>query len=71
MRNLILLCTASFFSFAVPAQSPEDLKLVRAAVESFVNDFNNGGFPNASTYATTDWIHINPIGGMTRGRENV
>ncbi len=32
---------------------------------------SRGDFKNAPTYTTDDWVHINPGGGITRGRDNV
>jgi len=45
--------------------------LVREVVKSFVTDYNNGDFKNAPSYTTDDWVHINPGGGLTRGRDEV
>jgi uncharacterized protein (TIGR02246 family) len=53
------------------AQSAKDEQLVQAVVKSFVDDYNNGDFKNAPVYTTNDWVHINPGGGITRGREDV
>lgn len=44
---------------------------VRAVVLAFQADFNNGRFPRAASYTTADWQHVNPGGGLTKGREQV
>lgn len=41
---------------------------VRAAVEAFHRAFDDG-FTQAADYATDDWYHVNPNGGVARGRE--
>jgi uncharacterized protein (TIGR02246 family) len=46
-------------------------KLVKDVVVAFQGDFNDGGFKNAEFYTTRDWIHINPGGGVAKGREVV
>ena len=71
MKIFLLLCLATFLSFVSMGQSSRDEQLVREVVKSFVNDYNNGDFKNASLYTTNDWVHINPGGGITRGREDV
>jgi uncharacterized protein (TIGR02246 family) len=71
MKSILLLPTMSFLFFLSKAQSSKDEQLTREVVKSFVNDYNNGDFKNASFYTTTDWVHINPGGGITRGREDV
>lgn len=71
MKALLLLSAAFFLSFIGIAQSAKDEKLVQEVVRSFINDYNNGDFKNASFYTTNDWVHINPGGGITRGREDV
>jgi len=49
----------------------DDEQLVREVVSAFVADYNNGDFKNAPIYTTDDWVHINPGGGITRGRDKV
>jgi len=53
------------------ARGSDDEPLVRDVVKSFVADYNNGDFKNAPFYTTDDWVHINPGGGITRGRDEV
>ena len=44
---------------------------MREVVKSFVTDYNSGDFKNVLSYTTDDWLHINPGGGITRGRDEV
>jgi hypothetical protein len=53
------------------AQSQSDLEAVNNIIIAFQGDFNEGGFKNAHSYTTPDWVHINPGGGVTRGRKEV
>jgi len=71
MKAFLLLCLISLLSIVSNGQSSQDEVSVRAAVKSFVDDYNNGDFKNASFYTTIDWVHINPGGGITRGRKDV
>jgi uncharacterized protein (TIGR02246 family) len=50
-------------------QADEDL--VKKVVLEFQDDFNDGSFKKAELYATQDWVHINPGGGIKTGKENV
>jgi uncharacterized protein (TIGR02246 family) len=40
-------------------------------VLAFQDDFNEGSFNNAEAYSTSDWHHINPGGGIDKGRDSV
>jgi uncharacterized protein (TIGR02246 family) len=40
-------------------------------IQLFQDDFNDGGFKNAATYTTKDWEHINPLGGVDKGRDEI
>jgi len=71
MKVFLLICLVSLLSFASNGQSSQDEQLIRNVVKSFVSDYNNGDFKNASFYTSIDWVHINPGGGITRGREDV
>lgn len=71
MKVFLFLCSISLFSFVTLGQSSRDEQLAIEVVKSFVNDYNIGDFKNAPFYTTTDWVHINPGGGISRGRENV
>ncbi len=44
---------------------------MRDVVKSFYADFNSHGWTHAVNYTTDDWVHINPLGGSTRGRDAV
>lgn len=44
---------------------------MRRAIESFYDAFNSHNFGRAEEYTTDDWVHINPLGGWTRGRKAV
>ena len=44
---------------------------MKDVVLAFQDDFNEGGFKNTESFATADWEHINPGGGITKGREAV
>jgi uncharacterized protein (TIGR02246 family) len=53
------------------AQTANEESRVREVVESFYADFNSHGWAHAVNYTTEDWVHINPLGGCTRGRDAV
>jgi uncharacterized protein (TIGR02246 family) len=40
-------------------------------VSKFYETFNTHDFTRAADFTTTDWVHINPFGGWTRGRDKV
>ena len=52
-------------------QKLQDEQLVKNVVLAYQDDYNDGGFKNVKTYTTIDWDHINPIGGITKGRDEV
>jgi uncharacterized protein (TIGR02246 family) len=68
-----------FFLFAIvglscsvsKGQTNQDIDAVKRVVLAFQEDFNDGRFKNAVTYTTTDWRHINPGGGIDKGRDSV
>ncbi|HET7459060.1 MAG TPA: SgcJ/EcaC family oxidoreductase [Gemmatimonadaceae bacterium] len=43
----------------------------RRAVQRFYDAFNAHGFDRAAEFTRDDWVHINPSGGVTRGRTAV
>jgi uncharacterized protein (TIGR02246 family) len=61
----------SSISLVCSGQTAEDEALVKKVIITFEQDFNEGSFKNAASYTTTDWQHINPGGGITKGREQV
>ena len=65
---LFLTIISSTSSFG---QNSQNEQLVKNVVLAFQDDFNEGGFKNATLYTTADWVHINPGGGITKGREEV
>ena len=67
----VVLFAAGFLCLMGVARASDDEQLVREVVKSFVTDYNNGDFKNAPSYTTDDWVHINPGGGLTRGRDEV
>ena len=71
MKSIVLIVAFSCLVSTVFAQSEEDKKAIKSVIISFHNDFNDGGFKNAETYTTEDWEHINPLGGVDKGRANV
>lgn len=67
---LILFLILSFSNPSI-AQNSRNEQSVKNVVLAFQNDFNEGGFKKAKFYTTKDWKHINPGGGITKGREAV
>jgi len=67
----LLLFAAGLLCLMGVARGSDDEQLVREVVKSFVTDYNNGDFKNAPSYTTDHWVHINPGGGLTRGRDEV
>ena len=67
----MFLFAAGFLCLMRVARGSDDEQLVREVVKSFVTDYNSGGFSNAPSYTTDAWVHINPGGGITRGRREV
>jgi len=69
MRNFLLVMLISSISFDCLGQNAQDEDSVKKVVMAFQEDFNEGSFKNAYNYTTTDWEHINPFGGITKGRD--
>ena len=67
----LLFFAAGLLCLIAAARGADDEQPVREVVKSFVTDYNNGDFKNAPSYTTDDWVHINPGGGITRGRDEV
>ena len=71
MKVFFLMTILSLWSFAGIGQSSQDKEAIKKVVIAFQEDFNEGGFKNADTYSTSDWRHINPGGGIDKGRDSV
>lgn len=71
MKTIALLILIGITSFHCRGQNLNDKELVHRVINDFQSDFNEGGFNNTSSYTATDWEHINPNGGLSKGRENV
>lgn len=71
MKIPTLIIVLSLLSFTGKGQDPKERELVNNVILEFQDDFNDGEFKNADTYSTTDWEHINPNGGISKGRDNV
>lgn len=71
MKALLLLAGFGFLAFTSKGQSSTDTAAVKQVVMAFQEDFNEGSFKNAPSYSTPDWEHINPGGGIDKGRDNV
>jgi uncharacterized protein (TIGR02246 family) len=71
MKLFFIYLVPTLISFAVKAQNSKDKEQVEKVVIAFQNGFNEGGFKNAESYTAKDWVHINPFGGITKGRDTV
>ena len=71
MKTYFILFLTIIFSTSGFGQNSQNEQLVKNVVLAFQDDFNEGGFKNATLYTTADWVHINPGGGITKGREEV
>ncbi|MEP6636550.1 MAG: SgcJ/EcaC family oxidoreductase [Acidobacteriota bacterium] len=69
MKLLMAAVVSTLFITGVSGQVPGREMQVRKAVQTFYNAFNAHGFEHAAEYTTEDWNHVNPFGGVTRGRE--
>ena len=70
MRLLWLATLVCSFARSAHAQGAIEQE-VREAVRAFYSAFNAHDFARAAEFTTADWVHINPFGGWTRGRDNV
>lgn len=68
MKPFVFLLLTSFVSIVSMGQSSKDEELVKKVINAFQDDFNDGSFKNAASYTTSDWEHLNPGGGITKGR---
>ena len=71
MKSYLILFLIINFTNASVAQNSKNEQLVKNVVLAFQDDFNDGKFKNIEFYTTKDWEHINPDGGITKGREAV
>lgn len=71
MKVFLLFMIMTFLSIITNGQSAQDKEAVNKVVIAFQDDFNEGSFKNAPAYTTEDWEHINPLGGIDRGRDSV
>jgi len=71
MKTFLLLATICSLSLLARGQNSRDKEAVKKVVIDFQDDFNEGSFKNAETYSTSDWRHINPGGGIDKGRDSV
>ncbi len=66
------ILTTAFVSLllltGVSGQVPSRETQARKAVQTFYDAFNAHGFERAAEFTTEDWNHVNPFGGVTRGR---
>jgi uncharacterized protein (TIGR02246 family) len=71
-QTLLFLTTVLGAALLSPfcARAAED-KPVRDAVQRFYDAFNSHDWNRIAEFTTEDWIHINPLGDLWRGRENV
>lgn len=70
MKSFVLFLTA-FSLFSCTNVSDSDKEAVRKVVLDFQEDFSDGTFKKAEQYADEDWEHINPVGGIDRGKDAV
>ena len=70
MKSILLLLVTVLIAFAVQGQTPQDKEQVEKVVIAFQQGFNEGSFRNAESYTTVDWVHVNPFGGITKGRDS-
>jgi uncharacterized protein (TIGR02246 family) len=71
MKTLILFTFLYNTFYLCMSQSQSDKEAVKNVIVAFQDDFNDGGFKNVHRYTTEDWVHINPGGGITKGRAEV
>ncbi len=71
MKYFIYSLFATLIFLKSFGQTAQDSQAVKKVILSFQEDFNDGAFKNADKYTTSDWVHINPFGGISRGRDEV
>lgn len=71
MKQILLVTVIILVSFISKAQTSKDKQAVKNVVIAFQDGFNNGSLKNATSFTTSDWEHINPLGGIKKGRDSV
>jgi uncharacterized protein (TIGR02246 family) len=71
MKTTLFTLLAIMLMQDASAETTAEETRVREVVKSFYADFNSHGWAHAVNYTTEDWVHINPLGGSTRGRDAV
>jgi uncharacterized protein (TIGR02246 family) len=71
MKFILMLFMGTLVSFAGLGQTSRDTQAIKKVILLFQEDFNEGSFKNAAAYTTSDWQHINPLGGIDKGRDKV
>lgn len=67
MKQILPILVFFFAATAIAATTDKEAD-VRATVQAFYKNFNEG-FTAPGDYATEDWNHINPSGGRNQGRD--
>jgi uncharacterized protein (TIGR02246 family) len=70
MRLLLLISLVCGLVTSTHAQGAAEHE-VRETIRAFYRAFNAHDFSRAAEFTTADWVHINPFGGWTRGRDSV
>ncbi len=71
MKVCLLIFFIMILSNTSFGQSSQEEQSVKNVVLAYQDDYNDGAFKNVESYTTKNWEHINPIGGITKGRDSV
>lgn|GEM_PF-644826 len=71
MKKILFFAIVTGIAWLANAQSSRDSAAIEKIILDFQKDFNDGTFKNAIHYTTPDWEHINPLGGIDKGRDQV
>ena len=71
MKHHLIVFLIATTTLSLSATEPNSEMEVRKVIQSFYAAFNSHDFSRAQDFTTEDWTHINPLGGLTRGREAV
>jgi uncharacterized protein (TIGR02246 family) len=75
MKNIagliMVIFSTTILSNTSFGQSSKEVQLVKNVVVAYQEDYNDGAFKNVESYTTENWEHINPVGGVTKGRKEV